>query len=32
VVAHGSVDEVKKAETILAATCPAALNLHGRVA
>ena len=30
VVAHGSVDEVKKAEAILATTSPAALNLHGQ--
>jgi hypothetical protein len=32
VVAHGSVEEVRKAEAILAATSPAALNLHGQAA
>ncbi len=32
VVAHGTVDEVAKAHAILAATSPAALNLHGQSA
>jgi hypothetical protein len=32
VVAHGTVEEVKKAEAILATTSPAALNLHGQAA
>src|SRR5262245_51559204 len=32
VVAHGTVEEVKKAEAILAATSPAAINLHGQAA
>src|SRR5262249_12210646 len=32
VVAHGTVDEIHKAEAILATTSPGALNIHGQVA
>jgi hypothetical protein len=32
VVAHGTVDEVAKADTILATTSPAARNVHGQTA
>lgn len=32
VVAHGTVEDVKKAEAILAGTSPAEINVHGKVA